>query len=95
MKHWYVCDHAPEARCRCRKPDTLLLEQAHDDLGFEPSRTWFVGDAGRDIEAARRFGVQPALLRTGKGAATVREYPEVPTWDDLDEFARSVISGGV
>ncbi len=88
--HWYVCDHAPTAGCRCRKPDTLLLEHAHRDLGFNPDETWFVGDAGRDIEAARRFGARPALVRTGKGAATATEYPDVPVWDDLDAFARWV-----
>lgn len=54
-----------------------------------------MGDAGRDIEAARRFGVQPAIVRTGKGAATAREYPDVPAWDDLDAFARSVITGEI
>ncbi len=90
LTHWYICDHAPTAGCRCRKPDTLLLEHAHRDLDFDPDETWFVGDAGRDIEAARRFGVRPALVRTGKGADTAAEYPDVPVWDDLDAFARSV-----
>ena len=90
LTHWYICDHAPGEGCRCRKPDTLLLEQAHHELGFEPDQTWFVGDAGRDIESARRFGVRPALVRTGKGVGTAGEYPDVPVWDDLDAFARSV-----
>lgn len=90
LTHWYICDHAPTAGCRCRKPDTLLLERAQHDLHFDPDETWFVGDAGRDIEAARRFGVRPALVRTGKGAGTAPEYPDVPVWDDLDAFARSV-----
>ncbi|MEO6469792.1 MAG: HAD-IIIA family hydrolase, partial [Acidimicrobiia bacterium] len=54
LTHWYICDHAPTAGCRCRKPDTLLLEQAHRDLDFDPDDTWFVGDAGRNVEAARR-----------------------------------------
>ena len=90
ISHWYVCDHPPDAGCRCRKPDTLLLEQAQADLGFDPAPTWFVVDAARDIEAARRFGCRPALLRTGKGAATELEFPDVPCWDDLDAFARDL-----
>ena len=93
VTRWYVCDHSPDEGCRCRKPDTLLLERAHHDLGFEPSETWFVGDAGRDVEAARRFGLQPALVRTGKGADTAREYPDVPAWADLDAFASWLIDG--
>lgn len=90
IDHWFVCDHAPEAGCRCRKPDTLLLERAHAELGLIPAHTWFVVDAGRDIEAARRFGCRPALVRTGKGAATAIEYPDVPCWDDLAAFAREL-----
>jgi D-glycero-D-manno-heptose 1,7-bisphosphate phosphatase len=90
IAHWYICDHAPDAGCRCRKPDTLLLEQAQADLEFDPAQTWFVVDAARDIEAARHFGCRPALLRTGKGAITEVEYPEVPCWDDLDAFARDL-----
>ena len=92
IAHWYVCDHAPDARCRCRKPDTLLLEQAQADLEFDPAATWFVVDAARDIEAALRFGCRPALLRTGKGAATEAAYPEVPCWNDLAAFARDLAS---
>ena len=91
--HWYVCIHAPKAGCRCRKPGTLLLERAQQDLGFVPAQTWFVADADRDVEAARRFGVRPALVRTGKGRETEQRYPDVPAWDDLDAFAQSVTDG--
>ncbi len=95
ISRWFVCDHSPDDGCRCRKPDTLLLEQAHAALGFDPASTWFVADAGRDIEAARRFGCRPALLRTGKGRATEAEYPDVPTWDTLAGFAEWFTSRGV
>ncbi len=60
-----------------------------------PPSTWFVADAGRDIEAARRFGCRPALLRTGKGRATEADYPDVPTWDTLDAFAEWLTNRGV
>lgn len=89
---WFVCPHAPEDGCACRKPGTLLLEQAREELGFDPAETWFVVDAGRDIEAARRFGCRPALVRTGKGRATEPDYPDVTVWDDLLSFARWLVS---
>lgn len=91
IDRWYVCPHAPDAGCRCRKPDTLLLEQARADLGFDPATTWFVVDADRDVEAALHFGCRPAVVRTGKGAATAAAYPELPAFADLDDFARSVV----
>ncbi len=87
---WYVCDHAPEAGCACRKPGTLLLEQARDDLGFAPADTWFVVDADRDVVAAQRFGCRPAIVRTGKGALTASRFPDVPSFDDLADFAASI-----
>lgn len=91
ISRWFVCDHGPDAGCRCRKPDTLLFEQAQSARSFVPTDTWYVGDDGRDIEAARRFGCRPALVRTGKGAATEVDYPDVPTWDTLADFATWLI----
>jgi D-glycero-D-manno-heptose 1,7-bisphosphate phosphatase len=87
---WFVCPHAPDDGCRCRKPGTLLLERARDAFGFRPADTWFVVDAERDVAAARAFGCRPALVRTGKGAATVAAHPELPAFADLADFARSV-----
>ena len=88
---WYVCPHGPDDGCRCRKPDTGLLEQAQAEFGFDPATTWFVVDADRDVEAATRFGCRPALVRTGKGAAAIAAHPEVPAFADLADFARSVV----
>ena len=84
---FYVCPHTPEAGCACRKPGTLLIVQARVAWPFDPRQTWFVADADRDIEAAQRAGVQPALVRTGKGAATEPSFPDVPAFDDLPAFA--------
>jgi D-glycero-D-manno-heptose 1,7-bisphosphate phosphatase len=79
-------------RCACRKPGTLLLEQARVAWPFEPAETWFVADAERDIEAARRAGVRPALVRTGKGRATEQLALDVPVWEDLAAFAEWLLA---
>lgn len=39
-----------------------------------------IGDALRDLEAARRVGAWPILVRTGKGAQTAAELP--PAFQD-------------
>ena len=87
---WFVCPHAPDDGCRCRKPGTLLLEQAQAAFGFDPAVTWFVVDAERDVMAAQRFGCRPALVRTGKGRSAIAAHPDVPAFADLADFARSV-----
>ncbi len=89
---WFVCPHAPDDGCACRKPGTDLLEQARVKWGFDPAVTWFVADAERDIEAARRFGCRPALVRTGKGADTEGRHPDVPAFDDLAAFAHWLLT---
>jgi len=90
----YICPHLDAEDCACRKPRTGLIEQAQSDWGFESSRTWLVGDAIRDLEAARRAGLRPALVRTGKGSG-VTAPPGVAVFDDLAHFAREVAGPGV
>jgi D-glycero-D-manno-heptose 1,7-bisphosphate phosphatase len=87
ITEFFVCPHAAGEGCDCRKPLPGLFEQARARFAFDPAETWFVGDDGRDVEAARTFGCRPALLRTGKGESTRLHHPDVPLWDDLYTFA--------
>jgi histidinol-phosphate phosphatase family protein len=72
----YYCPHhpdggyageAPEYKipCRCRKPDTLLYEQAARRFHIDLDGSAVVGDSARDIEAARRLGCRAVLVETG------------------------------
>jgi D-glycero-D-manno-heptose 1,7-bisphosphate phosphatase len=91
---FYVCPHTPEAGCACRKPGILLLEQACIAVPFTAADTWFVVDAARDVEAARRAGCRPALVRSGKGRATEPLVTDVPVYDDVLAFARWLVDDG-
>jgi D-glycero-D-manno-heptose 1,7-bisphosphate phosphatase len=67
--------------------------QAIEETGIAADETIFVGDASRDLEAARAAGVAPYLVRTGKGRATEASLSEpVPTFDDLEELARALVA---
>lgn len=87
---WFVCPHRADENCLCRKPNPGLLRQAREFFGFIPERTRFVGDATRDVEAARIFGCIPVLVRTGKGEVTARRYPQVECHQDLFDFAEGI-----
>lgn len=89
----HVCPHVAEDHCDCRKPRPGLVRRAQLDHGFNPADTWLVGDAQRDIEAARSANCRPALVRTGKGAA-VRPDRDVAVFDDLAHFARDLPERG-
>jgi D-glycero-D-manno-heptose 1,7-bisphosphate phosphatase len=89
IEAWFVCAHRAEEHCACRKPKPGLLLEAAGHYGFSPAGTWFVGDSGRDVEAAMAAGCRPALVLTGKGSRASREHPDVPAFEDLLAFARS------
>jgi len=66
----YLCPHAPQDGCSCRKPQPGLLLQAARDLHLDLARSWMVGDALTDIQAGQAAGVaQTVLVRSGRGAA--------------------------
>jgi len=58
----YVCPHAPEDHCACRKPNLGLMEQAAKELNFDPRSSVVVGDKASDVEFARRAGAKAILI---------------------------------
>ena len=48
--------------CACRKPKPGLLLNAIERAGFDPARTWMVGDSASDVLAARAANVRAALV---------------------------------
>ncbi len=81
---FYYCPHAPEHGCACRKPGTLLFEQARDDLGIDLGSSAIIGDRGLDIEAGRRIGLMTALVpRPGLEGAAATELAERGVTPDL------------
>lgn len=66
----YLCPHAPDEGCACRKPQPGMLRQAAADLHLDLTRSWMVGDALTDIQAGQAAPVgHTALVRTGRGEA--------------------------
>ncbi|MBU9889311.1 MAG: HAD-IIIA family hydrolase [Candidatus Omnitrophica bacterium] len=63
----HYCTHGKKAACDCRKPKTLLFEQAVRGVVFDKAKTFFVGDKLSDIEAGKNFGLRTILVRTGYG----------------------------
>ncbi len=61
----YVCPHAPDEGCGCRKPGTALVERAVADLDLDLSGAYVVGDQKRDMELALRIGAKSLLVTTG------------------------------
>lgn len=67
---WYVCPHAPDDGCACRKPAPGLVLEAAAASGVALADTVVVGDAERDLAAAAAARITSVLVLTGKGGAT-------------------------
>jgi D-glycero-D-manno-heptose 1,7-bisphosphate phosphatase len=61
----FLCPHAPDDGCDCRKPKTALLDEAARVLDGDLAKSFVVGDKKSDIEAGRRAGAKTILVRTG------------------------------
>jgi D-glycero-D-manno-heptose 1,7-bisphosphate phosphatase len=64
----YYCPHKPEDGCWCRKPSIGLMKMAAEELNFDLSSSFVVGDKASDIEMGRRAGAITFRVRTGYGA---------------------------
>jgi D-glycero-D-manno-heptose 1,7-bisphosphate phosphatase len=69
----YLCPHHPDENCACRKPRPGLLLQAAKELDLDLGRSYFIGDAVTDMQAADAAGVKGILVLTGRGREQVRE----------------------
>lgn len=76
----YYCPHHPDGKvdkyrktCRCRKPETGLLEQACRDFDIDMRGSYMVGDRAGDILAGRRAGIKTVLLESGYGTSRLEE----------------------
>ncbi len=59
---FFVCPHAAEDACECRKPKPKLILEAARALRVEPASCVVVGDRESDVEAARNAGAIPLKI---------------------------------
>jgi histidinol-phosphate phosphatase family protein len=70
---FFVCPHAPEENCECRKPKPKLILDAARALGVDPACCVVVGDRESDVEAARKAGAVPLKIEGPGGLARAVE----------------------
>ena len=61
----YYCPHHPDvSSCLCRKPGTLLIEQAIAKYNIDPKASFMIGDSDIDIKAAETMKIKGILIPT-------------------------------
>ncbi|MBW6453927.1 MAG: D-glycero-beta-D-manno-heptose 1,7-bisphosphate 7-phosphatase [Methyloprofundus sp.] len=95
ISHIYYCPHLPDAGCQCRKPKPGMLEQFSKDADVCLTNIYFIGDSLRDLQAAISAGAKPILVKTGNGAATLADNPDlnIPTFENLYDASQFIASG--
>ena len=63
----YMCPHAPDEGCSCRKPAPTSLFAARDELGADLEASWMIGDHAKDVEFGHNAGCRAILVLTGHG----------------------------
>ena len=99
----YFCPHHPDKgfpgeipeykiKCECRKPNIGLIERAVHEHNIDLSRSVFIGDTTRDIEAGHRAGMKAILVKTGY-AGLDKKYNSKPDYiaGDLKEAVEYVL----
>ena len=90
---WYMCPHAPDTDCTCRKPLTGMPEQARAELGVSWEGCYVIGDKRIDVELGRAIGGTGMLVTTGHGRedeAWARGQ-QLPVFDGLLSASQHII----
>ena len=81
----YYCPHHPEfggeryrSRCECRKPRPGMLHRAARERDIDFARSFVIGDKASDMNLAASVGAGSALVLTGYGRETRRDFDRWP-----------------
>lgn len=91
----FICPHAPDDNCECRKPKAQMVIDICNRFGIDNKSTlMFVGDSYRDLETIMAVGGVPVLVKTGNGKKTIakNELPkDILIFDDLLHFSDYIL----
>ncbi|MBL4679086.1 MAG: HAD family hydrolase [Mucilaginibacter sp.] len=73
LTDFFYCPHHPNftGDCDCRKPKPGLLLQGIEKYNIDPSKSYFIGDRERDVEAGEAAGVTGILIDSDQPISTV------------------------
>lgn len=79
----------------CRKPGVGMLQAIENRFGQTLQGAFFIGDSLGDVQAAQAKGMQPVLVKTGKGERTLASQAEclkaVPVYDNLKQAVEALL----
>lgn len=69
----FYCPHHPDftGECDCRKPRPGLLTRGIEQYSLDPTKSYFIGDRERDMEAAAAAGVNGILIESDQPLSSI------------------------
>jgi len=58
----FYCPHKPENKCKCRKPETEMIEKALSLYDIDLEKSWMIGDKISDIQFAINSNIKNSIL---------------------------------
>lgn len=55
------CPHAPDEKCQCRKPNTLMIENILKNHDIDLENSWLIGDKTSDIKCAKNALIKNSI----------------------------------
>lgn len=87
----YVCPHAPDENCECRKPKAKLINDAAKEYGIDLSKSFMIGDKKIDVGMGRNAGCKSILVLTGNGMKEKENAKADYVAKDLIDAAKWII----
>jgi histidinol-phosphate phosphatase family protein len=78
------CPHQKTDNCKCRKPETGMLEELLKRNNAIAEKCWMVGDRSSDIEAGAAIGARTILLPEPHDAPRLKIEPDFRAESLLD-----------
>lgn len=79
----YICCHALDAGCECRKPKEALMRKAAKEHNLDLTKCAMIGDTGKsDMIPANTVGALKILVRTGMGEKSLGEHRH--RWEGIE-----------
>lgn len=95
----YYCYHHPDgiapeytAKCLCRKPGTLFLENAVEKYNLDIQQCYFIGDQDTDIKCGNTMGVYTIKINNKHSLQKSGREPPRTTVNNLYEAALKIKS---
>ena len=94
----YYCPHLPDKPLigNCRKPGTLMFEQAISDFKLDPANVAYVGDRWRDVIASKKLGGRGILIESSETTGEDRQRAradDIETAASLSEAVNMLLDG--